>query len=392
MKQAAIYLLLASMIFTVLSCEKEDGLPFKESIRTFDLDLFEQNIKDRLDPNTIGYSYSISHEGEKVRSGAFGNAVASFDAQNGGPVPYTEGLPQDLASVSKVITAITALRLMQDNGLKRTDAIDDYLPSHWSRNNNLHLLSFQAIMTHNSGVPSNGGINHNNLKSLVEGNTTFQTGNYLYSNTNYALMRVVIAHLYAPNEMAAMSILVLSGVESERTLEALISQKYIEAVNSVILFKLGMIYTEPVPSSLSNKVWNYNFDNQAMGWVLGDAKLFVGSAGWRLSAIIMNEIVATLKHTDEFLNDEYKTMMNDFLMGWHPNSSMQVEGGQSYGHGGFHNANFWNSNGQGRGCYTCVLIFPNGYECAVLSNSIGGPDNISMESRIIACYNNAWVD
>ncbi|MCT4624241.1 MAG: beta-lactamase family protein [Schleiferiaceae bacterium] len=390
MKKYGLAILSISLLTFFSACEKENP-GNKGASKYFDLDLFEQNINDRLGPNTIGYSYSISFEGNQVKSNAFGNAVASFDAANGGPVPYTVGLPQDLASVSKVITAITVLRLMQDNNLDDLIVINNYLPIHWARNSNVHLKSFQTLMSHRAGIPGNAGINHANLKTLVEGNTFYQSGTYAYSNTNYALMRVVIAHLYAPTECLVMANQVMVGLKRESDLEELISEKYIEAVNNIVLFPLGMIYREPVPSSLSNKVWNYSMDNNATGWVLGDAKLFVGSAGWRFSAETMNEIIATLKYTNKYINDEYKEMMNTFLMGWHPGSSTQVEGGMSYGHGGFHNANFWTSNGLDRGCYTCVIIFPNGYECAVLSNSIGGADNVSMESRIINCYQNAWV-
>ena len=361
----------------------------------FDVDVFIQNIANSLDNNVVGYAYSISFEGTQVRSGAWGNAIAAWDNANNGPQAHHENKRQDLASVSKIITALTALRLMQDNNIFPDDEVNAYLPVSWVRGNNVHTMSFLEFMTHTAGLPSNAGISHQSIRNVVTGSNSYTAGNYLYSNSNYAMMRVLIAALYDPVQMTLMATQINVGANTEEDLEDLISELYIDAVNEIVFSKAGIPFTEPTINSLSSiDVWNYNFNNQSVGgWVLGDATDFVGSAGWRLSATELNSILATLKYTDDILNETYRQYMNTNSMGWHPASTTDVTGGQSYGHGGFHNEDVWVNNGGlsfTRGCFTACILFPNNYEIAIVCNSIGGTGN--MESVVIPAYNNAWVN
>lgn len=51
--------------------------------KTFDLNLFEQNIKKAVDGQTIGYSYAINVTGQLKKKGAYGYAVLSQDMPKG---------------------------------------------------------------------------------------------------------------------------------------------------------------------------------------------------------------------------------------------------------------------------------------------------------------------
>lgn len=54
----------------------DDGPSIVSSEPTFDIDLFEQNVRDALDGQTVGYAYAISQDKQLARSGANGFALA----------------------------------------------------------------------------------------------------------------------------------------------------------------------------------------------------------------------------------------------------------------------------------------------------------------------------
>ena len=389
MKTARFLSPLLFVLIITLSCEKKTEL--KTPVKQFDLNLFEQNIKDAMDNNTIGYAYSISHNGTQVRTGSWGNAVADFDAVNDGPKPHGVSRRQDIASVSKVITALACLNLMEQEGVKEGSIIGTYLPYHWTYNSNLDTRNFLNIMSHQAGIPSTGGIFHSSIKALAEADTTYTTGPFNYSNSNYAILRIVIAYMWDKPTLRAIESDIVTGGKTENDLADAISQQYNEAVNHYVFDPIGIPYTEPKPVSGKDKVWNYNFALSSGGWVIGDATAFVGSAGWRLSANELNNIIANARYNNNYLSATQRNLMESYLMGWDPGASMNVEGGMSYGHGGFHNEDFWTTGiSLGRGCLTAVIQFPNNYEVAAVTNAIGGMTN-NMETTLINAYNNAWV-
>jgi len=392
MKQIACKPLLILLVAgCIASCKKQDAI--KIPGQEFDLDLFEQNIRTALTDKTVGFSYSISQNGQQKKRGAGGAAVASWDTRTGQAIPHAYNKRQDLASCSKTFTALALLRLLQDKGISEKALLINYLPSFWkSPAWSFNDISFEMLLRHESGMlPS--GLDYFSLKSKVEGGGIYLHGSYDYQNVNYAFLRIAIAYLSHSSDLKTLEnkFIATPTEANEKALETAINNYYIEQVNQKVFAPCGIAYTYPKPDGEINPTMNYNFTTTDPGWNKGDMTRYAGSAGWRLSSEEQNKILAHLKYTNEILNTNWKKKMNDRALGW--SGTPDVKGGKAYYHGGYFEDKYSPNNAadpKGRGCYTIHVLFPNNIEAAVQVNSLKGTGN--MESVVIPAYNNAWTE
>jgi hypothetical protein len=106
-----------------------------------------------------------------------------------------------------------------------------------------------------------------------------------------------------------------------------------------------------------------------------------GSGGWYLSAAEMAAILATRRHTNAILSPESRRQMDEEFLGWYP----------QYGVRGVyraHNGGLGYSGGRGLGA--CWMDYPFGIQAAVLSNSVGGNDDLCTVLRF--GFDTAFVD
>ena len=390
------------LILLFTACEKE-GLSIKSNGPEFDIDLFVQNVDDALNGNAVGWAFSISRNGTFYASNEGGMAVTAADAgSTGNGVPHSATKAQDIASVSKTITALTVLRLLQEHGYDVDRKLVNCVPgTMWTHSSgDVSQGEIRAFLSHTSGIPSTG-LDYFSLKNLYQAADTYPDKSYDYTNANYAFMRIAIAYLYSElgeldYSLASVEYDVSVNGQAETVLEDAINEAYIEAVNKYVFEPCGISWKEPKPDGETNPTMNYNFNMATPGWNKGDMTKFAGSAGWRLSARNLNNILANLKYTDKILNNEYKQKMNDELLGWHNDSSIYealTEGGTAYGHEGYYEDQFGPNaaaNPQVRGVFTGFMMFPNGVEVAAVVNSLGGTNTMCRELR--DAYNAAWVE
>lgn len=404
MQSFPIRLVLAALfgLLFLPACEKEP-LPIKNNGPVFDLDLFVANVEAALDGSATGWAYSISKDGHLYAENGGGLAVTAMDVSSaGGGIPHSPSKLQDIASVSKTITALTVLRLLQEHGYDVDRQLWKCVPgTTWTHGSgDISQGEIRDFLSHTSGIP-NTGLDYFSLKNRYQENANYADHSYNYVNANYAYMRLAIAYLYSELGELAYP---LSSVEydvdnngaPETDLEDAINQAYIEAVNKYVFAPCGISWKEPKPDGEANPTMNYNFNMDTPGWNKGDMTKFAGSAGWRLSASDLNNIIATLRYTDKILNDEYKSKMNAELLGWHNDDSIYnalTGGGRAYGHEGYYEDKYGPNEAadpQGRGVFTGFMMFPINVEVAAVVNSLGGTNTMCRELR--DAYNNAWVE
>lgn len=125
-------------------------------------------------------------------------------------VPITEATPFHLASASKPFTAIATLRLVQEGKISLNDTISKFFPDFPYKG-----ITVKMLLNHRSGLPNylyfmsnnkwgilpNGkwnrqmATNDDMLKMLIEKKpdpTGKPDGRFTYSNTNYALLALII--------------------------------------------------------------------------------------------------------------------------------------------------------------------------------------------------------
>ena len=172
-----------------------------------DLNKIAANLKNTLNGNVVGYAYAITKHGKVRRTGSGGKARIAGDGNRA----YTPATRQNVASVSKTITAVAVMQLLERNKLSIEHKIAPYLPKDWKRGygfTNATSLTFRQLLSHTSGLDqrfkglsdaqrkkwSNGW---DGLKYIVKiGVKKKDVGKYAYKNANFALFRVIVPHLW----------------------------------------------------------------------------------------------------------------------------------------------------------------------------------------------------
>src|SRR5262245_36652021 len=136
----------------------------------FDVALFEQNIKSALAGQTVGHAFSIAYLGQLYQDGeSAGLARTAADAPQTAQSP---GKEIDVARLSKTLTTIVTLRLLEDSGVTPDEPIVPYLPSDWTYDNTIsqppNALTFRHFFTHRSGFGQvNAGSDYAALQTAI---------------------------------------------------------------------------------------------------------------------------------------------------------------------------------------------------------------------------------
>ena len=79
---------------------------------TFDPDVFEETMEAVFGPHAVGYGYALNYDGE-IAAAAGGGGEARTSADSSPPMGFDEMTEMELASVSKPITAVALIYLLQ---------------------------------------------------------------------------------------------------------------------------------------------------------------------------------------------------------------------------------------------------------------------------------------
>ncbi len=270
----------------------------------FQADLFEQNLVDTFGSQSVGFTYAIAVGGHLQRSGALGSATLTPDANRA--MHVTDRM--HVASISKTVTTIAALRALQDiAGTGLNTSFAQYLPAGWS-GTGVGALTFGNLLRHESGFdfPSNQSrFYHNDLRSLITAGVVGDTTVGVYNNSHHSLLRVII-----PNMIGASQ-------ESNETEEEFYARAFAEYVDSVIFSPLDInasIQPPPTPNLY------YAFPhNAATGLGTGADWTYTldpGGYGWYLSALDLVKILVYLHETEDLISAAMRTAMNQDEMGY----------------------------------------------------------------------------
>ena len=341
---------------------------FKYGGQTFSMDLFEQNIRDYLIGQCTGFTYVLSRNGQKDRHGAWGVARTETD---GPELDMTHTKRINVASVSKTITATAVLNLLEDmDDVDINSSVAPYLPHDWVLGPGVAELTFKDLLTHKSGL-AGASSNYDTLRGYIE--QGLGPKSYKYQNSNFALFRIIIPHLWNVAPWAPNS--------TPEEITALVYEAYVQ---EFILEPMGILDAWNKPTD-ENPMLLYRFPYDGLaGKDPGDFTFSAGAFGWNLSAQNLAAFLAHLRFGD-ILEDETKALMDQHKLGWSASSTKVGDHGTYYAHGGDLK---YNPQPQ-RGVRTCIMDFPNGVQAALIINSRGG--NHPYQATLLKeAFDDAW--
>ncbi len=352
------------------------------SRKTFDIDLFERNLRAALGGKTVGYAYSIGQAGQLDRQAGVGSARVAPD----NPVAAQSATKvMTVASISKPVTAAATLRLLEQKGISVDSPIGPWLPEAWKRGAGVDGITFRELMTHRSGLLQNyqtatgttGGVSTGswaNIRIAVGQDLGSQT--YKYANMNFSIFRIMVpkiaygvdlSKLYdaPPANVTAAQIDYLTGV---------VFLGYLKPVLELAKATVSCSNSDANPTKL------YAFPtNGQVGWGPADYVTGCGGYGYNMSANGVASFISHVRYTDKLVSAAARSLMVDGRLGL---QAYAGDHGTYHGHGAV-----WAQSG-GRGMRGCVMSFHVKVDVALLVNNRG--DYPQACTVVVEAFDNAW--
>ncbi len=326
----------------------------------FDMDSFEQALRQEASVAMAGYSYAISVGGSLVRQDGEGWARTPTDGAS--PMQATRAM--NVASTGKVLTSIAAQKLLDVRGVNVEWAIGPWLPSSWSRGAGVEDIRFSELMRHVSGLAGSIQMSHDSWSDLeiaVAQPTGMKT--WQYENANLGLFRALIPNLLIDNDSINHGMLA--------------AIMYASWVDSSVLAPAGVntaLCDDPSDSPTLYYPWPYVGQG---GSERGNELHLCGGGGWYLSSRDWVKVLSALRYG----NLLSPARRNELYVKGLGADNMSGVLGVYYGKGGSF------SFDNGRGVRTCIMDFPTGLQ---VSLSVNANNALVGCGPIIAAYDSAW--
>jgi CubicO group peptidase (beta-lactamase class C family) len=360
-------------------------LPASTTLYSLNVTAFADNVKNALNAGTpapVGFQLAVRDpQGKLVYSSASGSVTGSSALP---PTPMTKSRRFDTASMSKTIMATAVMAAFEDLadhkpplGVTLDSSIVPYVPSNWDTSK-IGNVTFRSLLRHTSGFVANGGDSYGQVKTMVEnGPNSSNVGKWSYYDSNYALLRIVLAYLVDGPEP-------YKPFEANPTLNAQITAlSYRNYVRCKIFDPIGLsavdeFYTGSLPETIYfDKAMKAIPDNINIPGTAGYDQtsnhmvLTAGSGNWTLSAeeyslfisnLWLGKIVSPASVTEMLAQNDPNAM--EVGMGMY--GSKLVHDGKTW----------WDYNHNGAGGYGgpqgIWMTFFNGYTAVLLSNTDWG--------------------
>jgi CubicO group peptidase (beta-lactamase class C family) len=185
-----------------------DGLRWRINPETL-----HANLQAALDPLGVGFCYIINRGGRLFAHHRSGEARVSLTMPWLGIVAdpglaWDIDVPTDICSVSKFITAIATLMLLEREGVSPLTPVANYLPDYWQLPVGNASITFHQLLRHESGLggqfTGSGAEGFTIARVQMEINAV-GIGTYRYKNFNFLILRAALPVLagVVPPEMSA---------------------------------------------------------------------------------------------------------------------------------------------------------------------------------------------
>jgi CubicO group peptidase (beta-lactamase class C family) len=263
-----------------------------------------RSIHKQLGCKVVGYSFFLGR-GTTTRAEGVGLA---HTAANAPAVSFTPAQRMQLASVSKVITALGAIKVLQNKNVGLDTQIGGHFPSGWTvEPNTTAKITFRQLLSQTSGIKNYGNysLTDANLQAFFAqavpnpnaptpctpaGNDSLNsvpnpiTNNKqpCYSNLNFAIFRVLLPTIDG-----------YTGSNAQTR-----ADRYVKLVQDNVFTPIGVSNVGCKPPGSGTYAFSYKFPGSAAGTDWGDTSLWCGGAGWTVSANELGKMMMSLNSGD----------------------------------------------------------------------------------------------
>lgn len=342
-----------------------------------DLDRLDRDLQGALNALSplggvpVGYCYVIKRKGRIVHVVSKGWAQLPDDPRTGeGDVAWNPDITMNIASVSKFVTAIALVRLLESlrsTGVSVDTSIAGFLPQYWAQGPNVAAITFRQLLRHEAGLGSTLAATDTGPGDFAEAKSEIQAGTtgpsaYNYKNVNYAILRVLFATLtktLGPGS-SAPSFLTSVGVSDDMFWDGVSEAVYCNYVNDYVFAPVS-IGRRGLEAD-ANAALAYATPPTVPGARIENPGLS-GQTGWHLS---IEELLRLLEkfRAGSILSRRRAQQLVTSMYGLEP--PIDTKAGPVYSKGGLR------LDGSGRGLASMMCLMPGDIELVVFVNSGDG--------------------
>lgn len=338
-----------------------------------------RNIQQALDGKVVGYACCVGAGSIGAYSHGYARTAANAPAQL-----FLPSTKITVASVSKVVTALAAIRVLGKHQIPLTAGIGPYLPSDWTVAPYVKSISFAQLLSHTSGIKDYGnwGNDDAGLKQFFtqpvdpSKNTSCQGPDKVqvpyainpndkspcYSNFNFAIFRVLLP--------------VIEGVSADPAGRAeRLAQAYVRIVQQNVFEPVGAFGVDTKPPAEGPQAgayaFAYSYPGTQPGFDWGDNTLSAGAAGWYLSIDDISRVLFSLNRRDgRILSQQQQNDMEALQLPGNVTVHLGWDAGPQDGAGNrwYEKNGGWGAGGD-REVNTTIALFGGGLYGAIFCNS-----------------------
>jgi CubicO group peptidase (beta-lactamase class C family) len=333
-------------------------------------------IHTKLKDSVAGYMLEVRQNGTLVHVGQWNWTQTPADAGTG----WTENRRMHVASVSKFLTAVAMVKLLDSKGISYDSKIINYLPTYWPKGANIGQITFRHLLTHRSGFYVGGSsTDFAFMKSRVAAGVPFDSiGKSHYHNMNFGLMRILIPIING--DVAKGTIFSNLTAVNDQAWDVVTVGDYKTYMQAKVFTPAGVANASFAPvlngaNALAYKgayAWNTE-----VGWNSGDLATVAGGAGWRLTP---KEVLSVMNHVRR-MNTIITPLKAQYML----DNYFGIDQAISSAAGTLYNKNgAWGWNGKTEQCVAFFL--PNGMELVLFVNSPVGKTGFSLRNIVTNAY------
>ncbi|MGA8027650.1 MAG: serine hydrolase domain-containing protein [Bryobacteraceae bacterium] len=255
---------------------------------------FISAIESALTSLCAGYSLRLRQNGVTTLATANWNWAKQ---PPDGSESWTPDVRVNVASLSKIVTAIAMTKVLNDHGMSYDTPIIDFLPEYWIKGPNVNEITFAQLMTHKSGLAFNNTTSQSDfqfMKAQVAAGTTY-LDQFSYQNMNFGLFRILISTING-------NIAVSFPFDNDELWDSSTLSAYQAYVNSNLFSPSGVtgatLYHEPADALA------YTFPVSGNGWNSGDLTFQAGGNGWHMTVDQFLALMSTFRYSGAIMSQE----------------------------------------------------------------------------------------
>lgn len=328
-------------------------------------------LKDKV----RGYAMGVRRNGQPIATLLWGQAQTPSAG-------WALSTRMHVASVSKLITAIVAVKMLDERGLSFDTKIGAYLPEYWAPGGNSRDITFRDLLTHRAGFSdANYDGDFLTFKRQIEQGVAVNPSKN-YTNGSFSLVRVLGATLTGamPRSFKAPA-----NLSNDTVWDVAATDAFLEYAQQKVFTPAGVanVSPSPVPSPSNIRAVAYTTKGDTNGWNSGALSTQLGGAGFRMSVNDVLDVMGTFRRKGTIVSKAKAQEALDASLGIDNITDSPL--GKIYDKNGW-----WGGDCSNDVCHveqSVAFFLPGDMEAVVLVNS-----NIGVDSSLRGTIRNAYLN